>query len=123
MSLPLADERATHLVTAAAAGILSGLACASSPPVEQATDAAPPEEPSQGQTVEIALPPAGSAPPVVLTAAERAEPPPTPIGQKVRECCKGMNECKGKGMCKTERHDCKGLNECKGLGGCKPMEC
>jgi hypothetical protein len=55
--------------------------------------------------------------------------------------CKGMNECKGHGGCKTSKkelkeraqkagmamskagkaHDCKGKNECKGLGGCKTM--
>lgn len=33
--------------------------------------------------------------------------------------CKGMNQCKGQGGCKTEAHGCKGQNECKGQGGCK----
>ena len=34
-------------------------------------------------------------------------------------CCKGMNECKGKGGCAVEnQHECAGQNECKGLGGC-----
>ena len=33
--------------------------------------------------------------------------------------CKGMNQCKGQGGCKTEAHSCKGHNECKGQGGCK----
>jgi len=36
-----------------------------------------------------------------------------------KECCKGMNECKGKGGCAVEgKHECKGTNECKGQGGC-----
>jgi len=38
-------------------------------------------------------------------------------------CCRGWNECKGKGNCKTDKHDCKGKNECKGKGGCKPAVC
>jgi hypothetical protein len=33
-------------------------------------------------------------------------------------CCKGMNECKGKGGCRTDANDCAGKNECKGKGGC-----
>jgi hypothetical protein len=33
--------------------------------------------------------------------------------------CKGKNDCKGKGGCKTDKHDCKGKNDCKGQGGCK----
>jgi hypothetical protein len=57
-----------------------------------------------------------------------------------KHLCKGHNECKGKGGCKTgdagcagknsckgkggcaaaaAKHDCKGKNECKGMGGCK----
>lgn len=48
-----------------------------------------------------------------------AEPaPPEP-----RDCCKGMNECKGQGNCKTHDNDCAGKNECKGQGGCKPVDC
>src|SRR5689334_20102638 len=38
-------------------------------------------------------------------------------------CCKGMNECKGKGMCKTDDNACRGKNDCKGKGGCKPADC
>lgn len=33
--------------------------------------------------------------------------------------CKGQNDCKGKGGCKTDKHECKGHNDCKGQGGCK----
>jgi hypothetical protein len=30
--------------------------------------------------------------------------------------CVGVNECKGKGGCKSAMNDCKGKNECKGKG-------
>ena len=33
--------------------------------------------------------------------------------------CKGQNDCKGKGGCKTGDNGCKGKNSCKGKGGCK----
>jgi len=39
------------------------------------------------------------------------------------DCCKGKNECSGKGNCKTDSNDCAGKNECKGQGGCKPADC
>ncbi|NUO48622.1 MAG: hypothetical protein HOV80_07170, partial [Polyangiaceae bacterium] len=58
-----------------------------------------------------------------LTAGARAEPPPVATATRDKGCCKGMNECKGKGMCKTDNNDCKGLNECKAKGGCKPPDC
>jgi hypothetical protein len=32
--------------------------------------------------------------------------------------CKGHNECKGKGGCKSDKNACAGKNECKGKGGC-----
>lgn len=32
--------------------------------------------------------------------------------------CKGHNECKGQGGCKTGDEGCKGKNSCKGKGGC-----
>ncbi|MFO0548302.1 MAG: hypothetical protein U0271_07950 [Polyangiaceae bacterium] len=35
-----------------------------------------------------------------------------------KSCCKGLNECKGKGRCKTDANSCAGKNECKGKGGC-----
>lgn len=36
-----------------------------------------------------------------------------------RNCCMGMNECKGKGGCAVpESHACRGQNECRGKGGC-----
>lgn len=32
--------------------------------------------------------------------------------------CKGQNECKGQGGCKTGDKGCAGKNTCKGKGGC-----
>jgi len=63
-------------------------------------------------------------------SAGAAEKPPSepaaaaaeaPAGDK--ECCKGNNDCKGKGNCKTDKNDCAGNNECKGQGGCKAPDC
>jgi hypothetical protein len=48
-----------------------------------------------------------------------AEPEPT-TRVAPGNCCKGMNECKGKGGCAVHaQNDCAGKNECKGKGGCK----
>lgn len=39
--------------------------------------------------------------------------------QTEKECCMGLNDCRGKGGCAVpESHDCRGKNECKGRGGC-----
>jgi hypothetical protein len=36
-----------------------------------------------------------------------------------KDCCMGLNECKGKGGCAVpESHACRGQNECRGRGGC-----
>ncbi len=35
--------------------------------------------------------------------------------------CKGQNQCKSQGGCKTGDNGCKGQNSCKGKGGCKTM--
>lgn len=36
-----------------------------------------------------------------------------------RNCCMGLNECKGKGGCAVpESHACRGQNACQGKGGC-----
>jgi hypothetical protein len=36
-----------------------------------------------------------------------------------KACCKGMNECRGKGGCAVEgKNGCAGKNDCKGQGGC-----
>ncbi len=40
-----------------------------------------------------------------------------------KACCKGLNDCKGKGGCAVAgKHDCAGKNDCKGQGGCD-MRC
>jgi hypothetical protein len=40
-----------------------------------------------------------------------------------KACCKGKNDCKGKGGCSVAgKHDCAGKNDCKGQGGCD-MHC
>jgi hypothetical protein len=36
-----------------------------------------------------------------------------------KHSCKGKNDCKHQGGCKTDKHACKGQNDCKGQGGCK----
>lgn len=57
-----------------------------------------------------------------LTGCEKEGPgaeSPAEAAAEGKECCKGMNECKGKGGCGVEgAHDCAGKNECKGQGGC-----
>jgi len=35
-------------------------------------------------------------------------------GGKVK--CAGINDCKGKGACKSATSSCKGMNDCKGKG-------
>jgi hypothetical protein len=51
-------------------------------------------------------------------AAPAAEGDPTEAAAEAKACCKGMNECKAKGNCKTDANACAGQNECKGKGGC-----
>ncbi len=58
----------------------------------------------------------------------RPEPPPIEArharAERVqgsdRACCRGLNDCKGKGNCRVQGvHECRGLNDCKGKGGCE----
>jgi hypothetical protein len=47
----------------------------------------------------------------------------TPEGKQVAreiasQLCNGTNGCKGRGACKTEKHDCAGKNACKGESKC-----
>ena len=37
-------------------------------------------------------------------------------GDDAKVKCVGVNECKGKGSCKSAESSCKGMNECKGKG-------
>lgn len=50
--------------------------------------------------------------------SDEAEPAEAADAAEAKDCCKGINECKGKGGCKTAANECKGMNECKGKGGC-----
>lgn len=120
-----AGSRGAKLAHAAVLGIVAGAACAERSPhgtKAPADDAAP-------DSVSVELPPARSAEPRTAPHAE----PGIDIGARNSAelmeafpgevCCKGRNECKGKGNCKTDRHACKGLNECKAQGGCKSFNC
>ena len=87
------------MLAAASTGLLLGAVAAcggSAPPVEAPAADAPAAEA-----------PAAEAPADMAAAAEG------------KACCKTLNECKGKGGCKTDTNDCAGKNECKGKGGCK----
>jgi hypothetical protein len=57
------------------------------------------------------------------SAGVRAPSPPQAVpgsaSNSGKMCCRGQNDCKGKGGCKTVNHDCKGKNDCKGNGGCR----
>ena len=91
----------TAIATAAAAGLLGAVACGgSSTPAEPETPQGPATEaPSE------ASPPQGHA-------EEHA-------ASEAKDCCKGMNDCKGKGGCAVDgKNGCQGQNECKGQGGC-----
>jgi hypothetical protein len=91
----------------AVAGLTGLVACGGSTP-EPATPEAPAAESAEA---------AESAPAADGAAAPAADGATATAAGK--ECCKGMNECKGKGGCAVEgKHECKANNECKGQGGC-----
>jgi hypothetical protein len=64
--------------------------------------------------------PPAEAPTAEAPAADGAAMADAPAADaaSAKECCKGHNECKGKGACKTDTNGCAGQNECKGKGGC-----
>jgi hypothetical protein len=41
---------------------------------------------------------------------------PAYAGDAGKVHCLGVNGCKGKGECKTDKNACKGMNSCKGAG-------
>lgn len=84
------------LAVAAVTGLFSGMAYASTPSV--------PGISSSVSHSAVAL--AGTAGGVMNHEAGKHD-------------CKGHNECKGQGGCKTGDNGCKGKNSCKGHGGCK----
>jgi len=97
----------SDLARAAAVGLVLG-ACAG--PGQAA--------PSGPTTIVVPTAAASEAPPseplpVAAATAEPAEELP-----QDRSCCRGMNDCKGKGGCRTALNACAGKNECKGMGGC-----
>ncbi len=56
-------------------------------------------------------------------AGAAAAPSSGAVANAEKACCKGLNDCKGKGGCGVPgKHDCAGKNECKGQGGCN-MHC
>lgn len=73
---------------------------------------------------------ATSSTPDPATAVDKTAAPAEDVGEleaesdspdelQLADCCKGLNECSGKGGCAVAgKHDCQGLNECKGQGGC-----
>lgn len=91
----------TAIATAAAAGLMGAVACGGSSTPEPET----PEAPAAEAPSEAASPPQEHAEKHAVADA--------------KDCCKGMNDCKGKGGCAVEgKNGCQGQNECKGQGGC-----
>ena len=43
----------------------------------------------------------------------------TQVAVAEKHVCKGQNECKSQGGCKTGDNGCAGKNSCKGNGGCQ----
>jgi len=100
----MAFKLGKSILAAASTGLMLGAVAAcggSAPPVEAPAGDAPAAD------APAAAAPAEAAPADMAAAAEG------------KACCKAMNECKGKGGCKTNTNDCAGKNECKGKGGCK----
>jgi hypothetical protein len=94
------------LAMTAAAGLVAGLVgCGNAKPPADPSDEMPSTDDAGGMADDAADDAAGDA----------------MAGDK--DCCKGKNECKGNGNCKTDSNDCSGKNECKGQGGCKPEDC
>jgi hypothetical protein len=99
------------LMAAAVAGILAG-ACggeATPPPATPAAEAPAAEAPA-------------AAPPADASASVNDRiPADNDSSTPSKHACKGLNDCKGRGGCKTDLNTCRGKNECKGRGGCKSI--
>ncbi len=91
-----------QLARAAAAGLLAaacGGANSNAAPSRQAEGASPANEPGASESEPNGM--------------------QDELAAEAKDCCKGMNECKGQGGCgMAGSHACKGMNECKGQGGC-----
>ena len=108
------SSRAHALALAAAAGIVAGLGCKS-------TNVIAAEAPVEIPNLEVAR----EAPSAETTSSPRhAQVAVADPIERQPNCCKGHNECKGKGNCKVDAmNECKGQNDCKGRGGCKSSAC
>jgi len=96
------------MVSAAAAGLMLGaLTGCGAPPSGAAS-------PGSGAA---ATQPAGGGDASDASGATAATDPAL-LAAEGKACCKAMNECRGKGACKTDANECAGKNECKGKGGC-----
>ena len=97
------------LLAAAVTGILAGAAACGGQP--NAAPAAPDAE-------------APAAPVADATTPEPVNdriPADNDSSTPSKHACKGLNDCKGRGGCKTDLNTCRGKNECKGRGGCKTI--
>ena len=102
----MANDVSRMVAKAASVGLMCGALAAcrgSSPPAEKA-----------------AAESASAASPVAKASA--ATPTAEVAAAEGKQCCKGLNDCKGKGGCATDKNSCMGKNECKGKGGCN-MHC
>jgi hypothetical protein len=54
-------------------------------------------------------------------AAAQQDVQPAAMGL-AKHACKGFNDCKAQGGCKTGDHGCAGKNSCKTKGGCATVE-
>jgi hypothetical protein len=88
------------MALAAASGLLAGLAACGSAPV----------------------PPLAPKPAADAHGPTDADATPDLLNGD-KECCRGKNECKGRGNCRTDQSACAGQNACKGQGGCKAPDC
>lgn len=94
---------------AIAAGTLFSAAC------KKKDEAAPAAEPAKTEPAK-ADPAAAPTPAADPAAAAPAADPAAAGEQTAKVHCLGVNECKGKGACKTETNACGGQNGCGGKG-------
>ena len=125
---PKVDGRAGRIAALAAAGLVAGLsACSPAPQQEVVVDPAAVQNTGSGDPA--AVPAASAAATAETVDPEQLAPKRGPrtvtavAARQGRDCCKGMNDCKGLGGCRTDEHACMGMNDCKGLGGCKTGQC
>lgn len=80
-------------------------------------------QPTQQAIVDVEPPAARPEYPPAPTASASVAAPPSHVEPQTKACCRGTNDCKGRGQCKTAVNECRGMNECKGQGGCAAAEC